>query len=104
MTAPKAASRPSPEELRGAPLEYAGRGVPVLPLRGKLPRIPAAHRPGDPLHGQCNGARGRHGHGVHDASTDLEQIGDWWDRWPRANIGLRTGRASTTTVVLGQQP
>jgi Bifunctional DNA primase/polymerase, N-terminal len=65
--------------------------VPVLPLRGKLPRIPAAHRPGDPLYQQCRGGCGRQGHGVHDASTDLEQVGDWWDRWPHANVGLRTG-------------
>jgi Bifunctional DNA primase/polymerase, N-terminal len=91
MTAQEATSRPSPEELRGAALEYAARGVPVLPLRGKLPRIAAAHRLGDPLHGQCKGGCGRQGHGVHDATTDLEQVCDWWDRWPHANVGLRTG-------------
>jgi hypothetical protein len=89
----RAASGPSPEELRGGALEYAARGVPVLPLRGKLPRIPAAHGPSDPLYGQCKGDCGRQGHGVHDASTDLEQICAWWERWPHATIGLRTGVA-----------
>ncbi len=103
MSAQQATSCPSPEELRGAALEYAARGVPVLPLRGKLPRIPAAHRPGDPLHGQCKGGCGRQGHGVHDASTDLEQVGDWWDRWPRADVGLRAGVAFDVIDVDGTQ-
>ena len=26
--------------------------------------------------------------GFHDASTDIEQIHAWWERWPGANIGL----------------
>jgi len=56
MTAQEATSRPSPEELRGAALEYAARGVPVLPLRGKLPRIAAAHRLGDPSTGSAKAA------------------------------------------------
>jgi hypothetical protein len=103
MTAQGGPSRPSPAELRGAALEYAARGVPVLPLRGKLPRIPAAHRPGDPLYQQCKGDCGRQGHGVHDASIDPEQVCDWWDRWPHANVGLRTGVAFDVIDVDGPQ-
>jgi len=56
-------------------LEYARGGIPVLPLAGKLPRIPK--REG--------------GRGVHDATTDPDQIRLWWRRWPHANIGLRCG-------------
>jgi Bifunctional DNA primase/polymerase, N-terminal len=74
MNASVATTHPSPGELRGAALEYAARGVPVLPLSGKLPRIPAAHTPGDPLYGQCKGQCGREGHGVHDATTDPDQV------------------------------
>ncbi len=85
------ASYPSPGELRGAALEYAARGVPVLPLRGKLPVIAAAHGPGDPLYQQCHGQCGSQGHGVHDATTNPDQLLAWWERWPRANVGLRTG-------------
>jgi Bifunctional DNA primase/polymerase, N-terminal len=72
-------------------LECAERGIPVLPLNGKLPRIPAAHAPGDPLYQQCKGECGREGHGVHDATTDPDQVRAWWRRWSHANIGLRTG-------------
>jgi Bifunctional DNA primase/polymerase, N-terminal len=95
-------TRPSPTELQGAALEYAARGVPVLPLRGKLPIIPAAHGPGDPLYQQCRGQCGKPGHGVHDATTNPDQLLAWWDRWPRANLGLRTGVAFDVIDVDGQ--
>lgn len=29
--------------------------------------------------------------GLLDATTDLDQIRTWWQRWPHANIGARTG-------------
>ena len=32
--------------------------------------------------------------GVKDATTDLDQIRKWWQRWPNANIGVATGSAS----------
>ena len=33
-------------------------------------------------------------HGFKDASTDLDQIREWWTRWPDAGIGIRTGSSS----------
>ncbi len=60
-----------------AALAYAAHGVQVLPLRGKLPRIPK--RAG--------------GRGVHDATCDPDTIRAWWRRWPDANVGLRCGIA-----------
>jgi hypothetical protein len=30
-------------------------------------------------------------HGVKDASDDIDQIAEWWERWPDANIGLACG-------------
>ncbi|MGO2746873.1 bifunctional DNA primase/polymerase [Microbacterium sp.] len=37
--------------------------------------------------------------GFHDASSDPAQIRAWWRRWPAANIGVPTGRASGLLVV-----
>src|SRR6266508_1192085 len=65
----------TPRSLADWVMEYARHGIPVLPLSGKLPRIPK--RAG--------------GSGVHDATTDLDQVRAWWRRWPHANIGLRCG-------------
>ena len=38
-------------------------------------------------------------HGVHDATTNPEQIKRWWTQWPDANIGLATGRISEIIVI-----
>jgi hypothetical protein len=57
-------------ELVAAALSYAERRWAVFPLNGKLPRT---------------------AHGLKDASTDPEQIRDWWQRWPDAGIGIATG-------------
>jgi hypothetical protein len=72
-----------------AALAFARHGIPVLPV----------HTPG--RSGVCScerGARcerpGKHPrlrHGLTEASTDPGQLTAWWVRWPRANVGLRTG-------------
>lgn len=64
-------------DVQGAPFAlaaqaYAAAGMPVFPC------LPGGKRP-------------LTGHGHHDATTDLEQIGKWWRRWPGANIALPTG-------------
>lgn len=53
-------------------MSYAEWGWPVIPLleKNKTPLT---------------------SHGLMDSSTDVKQINDWWDRWPNANVGLRTG-------------
>jgi hypothetical protein len=37
--------------------------------------------------------------GLEDATTDRDQIAEWWSRWPEANIGLRTGQGSNLAVL-----
>jgi hypothetical protein len=37
--------------------------------------------------------------GFLDATTDKNTIEQWWDQWPRANVGVRTGRESGIVVV-----
>ena len=61
-------------------LRYAAIGLPVFPLRF---RTKAPIREG----------------GFHQATTDERQIAEWAKRYPRANIGLRTGKASGISVV-----
>jgi hypothetical protein len=69
--------------LLTAALDYARRGLAVLPLQphGKAPcghLVP---------------------HGVKNATTDPATIRDWWQREHRANIGLRTGCGLTVLDV-----
>ena len=47
----------------------------------------------------CRGKRPLTGHGVHDASRDIETIARWWREHPDANIGAACGTASGIDVV-----
>ncbi len=62
-----------------AALGYAGRGIPVFPVKpkGKMPLTR---------------------NGFKDASTDEKQIRAWWVKWPSANIGLVPGPANLVVV------
>ena len=66
-------------------LRYAERGWHGFPLGegSKLPKIPKAQG----------------GRGFHDATTDPEQLRRWFTRWPRANVGIRTGATSGLVVL-----
>jgi hypothetical protein len=66
--------------LRNAAMRYAGRGIPVFPLRhrDKIPLTP---------------------HGFLDATADSGQVFAWWRSWPMGNIGIPTGPASGLLVV-----
>jgi Bifunctional DNA primase/polymerase, N-terminal len=59
-------------ELLAAALGYASNGWEVLPLR------PGRKEPAT-------------AHGLHDASSDVDQVRRWWNDVPAANVGLRTG-------------
>lgn len=68
-----------------AALDYAARGWPVFPCnpRTKKPLIPRdKDEKGKPINGTG---------GLSKATLDSETIGEWWARWPKAMIGLRTG-------------
>lgn len=69
----------------GWALRYAASGLPVL----------AVHTIRD---GRCTCGHadcvspGKHpftAHGKDDATTDVEQVTEWWRRWPWANVGIR---------------
>jgi hypothetical protein len=99
-------SRPS-WQLRDAAVDYASRGIPVLPLhyplfhQGGLQPITGDHQPALGTGCSCRdlgcGQVGKHPlgslvpHGVKDATTNRARILAWWTRHPQANIGLATG-------------
>lgn len=69
-------------------LALAEQGVPVFPVRitapnenGKREKIPTTP------------------HGLKDATTDADPIREWWNRNPRAAIGVPTGEASGIDVM-----
>lgn len=71
--------RPSPSMLVAARY-YAHAGLAVFPLRPRA-KIPLTE------------------HGCLDATTDLDQIRAWWQRWPDANVGIATGEPSGVWVL-----
>ena len=77
-------------------LEYARRGFKVFPL----------HTPDASGRCSCHKADcdsiGKHPRtmsGLTDATDDEAQIRRWWDMWPDANIGIRTGEVSGFVAV-----
>lgn len=81
--------------LRDAALQYAALGWRVLPLAG--------------VHGgTCDCGKfdcaspGKHpfiGTGFKAASASQEQVADWWDEFPEANVGIATGEVSGIWVL-----
>jgi hypothetical protein len=78
-----------------AALRYAAWGWPVLPCH-------------EPVRGHCSCGRAdcsspakhpRTRRGLHDATTDPAQLTDWWQRWPTANVAVRTGADSGIIVL-----
>jgi hypothetical protein len=74
------------DAMLAAALEYAEHHWPVFPLRGKIPAIPK--RIG--------------GRGLLDATTDADQVAEWWTgRYAGCNIG---GRVPASMFVLDTDP
>ncbi len=83
-------------------IEYAINNWPIIPLNGKLPAIPNPHPKGSRERQECHGECGHHGHGVHDATTDVTTIASWWGgQYSGCNIG---GRVPAAMFVLDVDP
>lgn len=69
---------------------YISRGWRVFPLRpaDKIPMSNKAMGIGENEPGGCL-----------VATTDPAMVKDWWTRWPNANIGIATGKASNLVAV-----
>jgi len=78
------AADPFKNESNGTTLDYAiayaMSGYAVLPI------VPGEKRPLTK-------------NGVHDATTNVEQIREWWSRWPNAGVGIATGKISGVVVI-----
>jgi Bifunctional DNA primase/polymerase, N-terminal len=69
---------------------YARNHWAVFPLRGKFPAIGNPHPKDSPERLTCKGECGLQGHGLFDATTDVEIVIAWWSgRYRSCNIGLR---------------
>lgn len=70
----------SRQTTQDAAIVFAQAGIPIFPcaMHGKRPLTHA---------------------GFLEATSDIDQIGAWWARWPMANIGLPTGSKSGIEVV-----
>jgi hypothetical protein len=75
-----------------AALDYAQRGLPVIPLHTLVDGLCTCRKKQN-----CGKSAGKHPrtlHGLKDASTNEEQIREWWNKWPDANVGIATGPES----------
>jgi hypothetical protein len=80
-----------------AALGYALLGLPVFPVHGI--RRPGLCTCADPACGRNAGKHPLTKHGLKDASTEDPVIRRWWQRWPLANVAIRTGPESETVVI-----
>src|SRR5437016_5349572 len=71
-------------------LEYADRGWKVVPLHTVKSSLCSCGNP------QCASAakHPRIKEWQTACSSNVSEIRDWWQKWPDANIGLATGKAS----------
>src|ERR1039457_6496513 len=74
---------------------YAKHGFPVFPVHTVTGGKCSCEAP------ECDhpGKHPRTMRGFKEATTDLQRIAGWWRRWPDANIGIATGKASGLLVV-----
>jgi Bifunctional DNA primase/polymerase, N-terminal len=83
-------------DLLAAALDYAGRGLCVLPLHDIAAGVCSCRR------GTCPSGPGKHPR-LKDwrnvASTDPKLIAGWWAHWPQANVGILTGLRSRVIVL-----
>lgn len=69
-------------ELEYFAKQYAAAGLAVIPLKQDKTPYTA--------------------HGLKDATTDEATISLWWQKWPKANIGIATGQVSGGVCVIDQ--
>lgn len=85
--------------LLNAALAYARLGWAVLPLHSPTGKGGACSCSLGKDCGRNTGKHPRTARGHIDATTNEQQIRQWWRQWPDANVGIRTGAASGLLVL-----
>jgi len=80
-----------------AALTYARRGWPVAPAHSARANGCSC---GDADCGKLAGKHPRTRHGLTDATTDEKTIREWWQKWPDANVLIRTGKVGDRYLVV----
>ena len=83
------------EQALQAALRYAEFGWPVLPLHSVREGACTCRS----LNCNSPAKHPRTPKGLKDATTHVLTIESWWQTWPDANIGVRTGAESATVVI-----
>jgi hypothetical protein len=78
-----------------AALLYAARGWAVLPCHQATGHSCGCGQRDCPSPAKHPRTR----RGLHDATTDPERIRRWWQKWPSANVAVRTGSESGVIVL-----
>jgi putative DNA primase/helicase len=76
-------------------INYAEKGWFVLPLHQPTQNGCSCEKKAC----QSSGKHPRIKNGIHGATTNKTQIKTWWNQWPEANIGIKTGLESGLLVV-----
>lgn len=89
--------------MKEAALWYATNGVPVFPLHTPTADgCSCGKNPGAVPDDKVCRSQGKHPRtatGFKEATTDPEQVNEWWDKWPTANIGIPTGTDTKLLLV-----
>ena len=76
-------------------IAYARQGISVLPIHYIVDGKCSCGR------GECT-SPGKHPmtpSGVKDATSDINIIEEWWNRWPQANVAMASGSRSGIVVL-----
>jgi putative DNA primase/helicase len=85
------------ERLLDAALAYGEQGLAIFPLHNPLSNGSCSC--GDSGCGTSAGKHPRTYNGLKAATTDREQISNWWSTWADANIGIPTGAINDIVII-----
>ncbi len=93
----------NPPDMKAAALWYAKNGIPVFALHSPTAEgCSCGKNQGAVASEEVCRSVGKHPRtatGFKQATTDTDQVRDWWTQWPTANIGIPTGDVTKLLLV-----